>query len=335
MHMAVAQASTTAGGTPRPKKWVTFLRNNASLLLIYGLILVVGVYAATQAENFRTMSNMANIGRQTILLGLIAIGQSVVILSGGIDFSVAMIARVVALTVATIFAAQNSNPALIVPLILVGMVVGVALGSVNGLLITRTHANPFIITFGMANILRGICLAISSTPIRGIPKSYLKIYDAKIGIVPINVIVMILIWIAAWLFLNRSRLGRAIYAVGGSERAARLSAIRVNWTLMAAYMFSAFCAAVAALFILSRSGVGDPITAEGMDFQSVVAVALGGISLYGGRGSIWGTLGGVLLLTMMSNVFNLLQVNIYVQQLFLGLIVLIAVAAYKSPRSAS
>ena len=333
--MAVAQASTSSGAAPRSKKWVKFLRNNASLLLIYGLILIVGLYAASQAENFRTMSNMANILRQTILLGMIAIGQSVVILTGGIDFSVAMIARVVALTVATIFAAQNSNPALIVPLILLGLVLGVGLGGINGLLITRTHANPFIITFGIANILRGVSLAIATTPIRGIPKEYLRIYDAKIGIIPVNVIVMALIWIAAWIFLNRSRLGRAVYAVGGSERVAQLSAIRVNRTLMAAYMFSAFCASVAALFILSRSGVGDPITAEGMEFQSVVAVALGGISLYGGRGSIWGTLGGVLLLTMMSNVFNILQVNIYVQQLFLGLIVLIAVAAYKSPRSAT
>jgi len=333
--MAVAQTSTSSSAAHRSRKLIAFLRNNASLLLIYGLILVVGVYAATQAENFRTISNMANILRQTILLGMIAIGQSVVILTGGIDFSVAMIARVVALTVATIFAAQNSNPALIVPLILLGLVVGVALGSVNGLLITRTHANPFIITFGMANILRGVSLAIATTPIRGIPREYLRIYDTKIGIIPVNVIVMALIWIAAWIFLNRSRLGRAVYAVGGSERVARLSAIRVNRTLMAAYMFSAFCASVAGLFILSRSGVGDPITAEGMDFQSVVAVALGGISLYGGRGSLWGTLGGVLLLVMMSNVFNLLQVNIYVQQLFLGLIVLIAVAAYKSPRSAT
>ncbi len=333
--MAVTHVGTQTGVAQRSRRWSTFLRNNASLLFIYGLIVVVGIYAATKAENFRTMSNMANIMRQTILLGMIAIGQSVVILTGGIDFSVAMIARVVALTVATIFAAQNSNPALIVPLILLGMVIGTALGGLNGLIITRTHANPFIITYGMANILRGVCLAISTTPIRGIPKAYLKIYDAKIGIVPINVIVMMLIWIAAWVFLNRSRLGRALYAVGGSERVARLSAIPVNRTLMAAYMFSAFCASVAALFILSRSGVGDPITAEGMDFQSVVAVALGGISLYGGRGSLWGTLGGVLLLTMMSNVFNILQVNIYVQQLFLGLIVLIAVAAYKTPRSAT
>jgi ribose/xylose/arabinose/galactoside ABC-type transport system permease subunit len=129
------------------------------------------------------------------------------------------------------------------------MIIGVALGSINGLLITRTHANPFIITFGIASILRGVSLAIATTPIRGIPKPYLRIYDAKIGIVPINVIVMVLIWIAAWLFLNRSRLGRAVYAVGGSERVARLSAIRVNRTLMAAYMFSAFCASVAGRFI--------------------------------------------------------------------------------------
>lgn len=333
--MAVTEASGPSRAMLRSRKWSAFLRNNASLLFIYGLILVVGFYAATMAENFRTLSNMANIMRQTILLGMIAIGQSVVILTGGIDFSVAMIARVVALTVATIFAAQQSNPALIIPLILLGIVLGVSLGAVNGLLITRTHANPFIITFGIASILRGISLAISTTPIRGIPKEYLRIYDTKIGVIPINVIVMGLIWIAAWIFLNRSRLGRALYAVGGSERVARLSAIPVNRTLMAAYMFSAFCASIAGLFILSRSGVGDPITAEGMDFQSVVAVALGGISLYGGRGSLWGTLGGVLLLTMMSNVFNILQVNIYVQQLFLGLIVLIAVAVYKSPRSAT
>jgi ribose transport system permease protein len=182
--------------------------------------------------------------------------------------------------------------------------------------------------------LRGVNLAIATTPIRGIPKPYLQMYDAKIGVVPVNVIVMAVIWLLAWLFTNRTRLGRAIFAVGGSERVALLSAIRVNRTLVAAYIFSAFCAAVAGLFFLSRTGVGDPGAAEGMDFQSIVAVALGGISLYGGKGSVLGTLGGVLLLTMMSNVFNLLQVNIYIQQLFLGLIVLIAVAAYKSPRSA-
>jgi len=318
----------------RSRQWSTFVRNHASFLLIYGIILLVVGAAAVLNENFRTPSNLLNILRQSIILGLIAIGQSVVILTGGIDMSVAQVGRIVGLVVATIFAAQQSNPVLILPLILLGLLIGTILGGLTGILITQTHANPFIITFGIASILRGVNLAISTTPIRGIPKPYLQIYEAKIGIIPVNVIIMALIWVAAYLITTRTRNGRALYAVGGSERVARLSAIRYNRTLILAYVFSAFCAALAGLFLLARTGVGDPSAAEGMDFQSIVAVALGGISLYGGKGSIIGTLGGVLLIAALSNVFNLLQVNIYYQQLFLGLIVLITVAAYKSPRSA-
>lgn len=319
--------------SPRSMQLMAFLRNNASILLIYGLIILVAGAAAVYAGNFRTPSNMVNILRQSIILGLIAIGQSVVVLTGGADMSVAMIARIVALIVATIFSLNNSNPALILPLIFLGVGIGVLLGGMNGMLITRTHANPFIITFGIANVLRGVNLAISTTPIRGIPQAYLQIYDAKIGIIPVNVIVMALVWVAAWLFTTRSLPGRSLFAVGGSERVASWSAIRVNRTLVMAYVFSGVTAALAGLFLLSRTGVGDPSAAEGMDFQSYMAVALGGISLYGGKGSVFGTLGGVLLLAMMNNVFNLTQVNIYFQQLLLGLVVLIAVAAYKSPRS--
>jgi ribose transport system permease protein len=322
-----------ARSSPRSRQWSTFIRNNASILLIYGIIILVVGTAAIVNENFRSPGNLFNILRQSIILGLIAIGQSLVVLTGGLDMSVAQVARIVGLTVATIFALQESNPAFILPLILLGMVMGILLGGVNGLLITRTHANPFIITLGIASILRGVNLAISTTPIRGIPDSYLRIYDTKIGIIPANVLVMVLIWVIAYLFTTRTRPGRALYAVGGSERVARLSAINYNRTLVMAYVLSSFCAAVAGLFLLSRTGVGDPSAAEGMDFQSIVAVALGGISLYGGKGSIIGTLGGVLLLAVLSNVFNLLQVNIFYQQLFLGMVVLIAVAAYKSPRS--
>lgn len=332
--MATTVETIRPVNAPRPPaRWLVFVRNNASIVLIYGLILLVVIVTAAMEEKFRTPSNLINILRQSIVLGLIAIGQSVVVLTGGVDMSVAMVARIVALTVATLFAANSSNPALIVPLVLVGLALGAALGGLNGLMITRTHANPFIITFGVAGILRGINLAIATTPIRGIPDAYLSIYDAKLGIVPVNVLVMAGLWLLAWLFTTRTRLGRSVFAVGGSERVARLSAIPVNRSLVMAYIFCGVCAALAGLFMLARTGVGDPNTAEGMDFQSVVAVALGGISLYGGKGSLVGTLGGVLLLAMISNVFNLLQVNIYYQQLLLGLVVLLAVAIYKSPRS--
>jgi len=331
--MAVTFEDASIQIEPRTNKLMVFLRKNASIVLIYGIILLIAGAAAIFSDTFRTPSNIANILRQSIILGLLAIGQSLVILTGGMDISIDMIARTVALTIATLFALYESDPIFILPLILLGIVIGVVIGGINGLLITRTHANPFIITFGVAFILRGVNLAISTTPIRGIPKEFLSIYSTKIGLIGVNVIVMAFIWFLVWLFTTRTRLGRALYAVGGSERIARLSAIRVNKTLVWAYVLSGFFASIAGLFVLSRMGVGDPGTAEGMTFQSIVAVAVGGISLYGGRGSIIGTLGGVLLLTILANVFNLIQVNIYYQQLLLGLVVLIAVAAYRSPRT--
>ena len=330
MSITYGQEAPSDATNWRSRRLTSFLRHNGPVLLIYGFILLLAGTASVFSDRFLTASNLLNILRQSIVLGLLAIGQSLVLLTGGMDISTEMVARLVGLVVATIFAANASNPALILPLVLLGVLIGAVLGVLNGLLITRTHAVPFIITFGVAFVLRGVNLAISTTPIRGIPDAYLSVYDAKIGIVPVNIIVMGLVWYGVWLFTTRSRLGRNIYAVGGSERIARLSAIRVNWTVVAAYVLSSVFAALAGLFLLSRTGVGDPSAAEGMTFQSIVAAAVGGISLYGGRGSMLGTLGGVLLLTLLSNFFNLMQVNIFYQQLLLGAIVLIAVAAYKT-----
>jgi len=321
-----------AANTSRRWQVPAFLRNNMSVVLIYVIILIVAGITAAFSEVFRLPKNIVNILRQSIVLGLFGIGQSVVILTGGMDVSVAQVARIVCLVVATLFALNDSNPALIFPLIFLGIGIGIVLGGINGILITRTHAVPFIITMGMASILRGVNLAISTTPIRGIPDPYLLIYKSKVGIIPIIVLAMGAIWILVWLLMTRTRLGRSFYAVGGSERIARLSAIRINRSIVAAYVVSGFCSSLAGLLLLSRMGVGDPIAAEGMDFQAVAAVALGGISLYGGKGSVLGTLGGVLLLTMMSNVFVLLQIDIYFQRLVLGIVMLIAVATYKGTR---
>lgn len=332
MSMVSTTQNSQAASSNFRRNLSTFIRNNGSLFLIYGLIFIVGGATAIYSENFRQFSNVISLLRQSIVLALIAIGQSVVALTGGMDFSVAMTARIVGLVVASIFAV-NSSDALIVPLIVLGVGIGAAIGLMNGLLITKTHANSFIITLGVGGILRAVCLAISSTPIRGVPSSYLQIYDAKFLGIPINVFIIALIWFIAYIFTTRTRAGRAIFAVGGSERVARLSAIRVDKTLILTYVLAGVMAALAGLFLLARTGVGDPSAAEGLDFQSVVAVAIGGISLYGGKGSILGTLGGVLLLGLLGNVFNIVQIDVYYQQLLMGLIVLIAVAAYKSPRS--
>ena len=228
MAMTYENAQEDSGS--QSQKWLTFARNNAAILLIYLFIFLLIGTGSFFSDRFLTASNLLNIMRQSIVLGLLAIGQTAVLLTGGMDISQEQVARLVGLVVATLFAATGSNPMMILPLLLLGTAIGVILGLVNGLLITRTHAVPFIITFGVSFLLRGINLAISTTPIRGIPDAYLTVYDAKIGIVPVNVIVMALVWLIAWFFTTRSRLGRNIYAVGGSERIAKLSAIRVNRT---------------------------------------------------------------------------------------------------------
>ena len=329
--MVEAQAKKTANSSIQ---WMrSIVQKNTSIFLIYGLIILLSIISAIFDEDFRTPINLFNILRQSVPLGLLAIGQTAVLLTGGMDISQEMVARIVGLVVATTFAASGGNPALILPLVLAGIAIGVVLGTINGVLITQTHGVSFIITFGMAFILRGLNLAIARTPIRGVPQIYTELYYATIGNFPFNLILMALIWFFVWVFFTRTRMGRDIYAVGGSEHIARLATIRVNWTLIVTYIISSGFSALAGLFLLSRMGIGDPSAAEGMTFQAIVACAVGGISLYGGKGSIIGTLGGTLLITLLSNLFNLFQINVYYQQLLLGVIVLVAVAAYKSARS--
>ena len=321
----VPAARVTAG-----PKWR--LPVDGSIVFIYALVLVVGVGASIYSERFRDPANLTNVLRQTIVLGLLAIGQSLVILAGGIDMSIALIGRLSTLIVAASFGGRD---ALILPLIALGLGIGALLGLVNGVIITRVYASPFIVTFGMFSILSGISLAIASGPVGTIPPPYLNIYDATVGSVPISILAMALTWFAAWLLTSRTQFGRALYAVGGSQRVARLSAVPVSRTLVIAYVLSGLCGAAGGLFILARTGVGDPKMADGLEFQSIVAVALGGISLSGGRGSVLGTLGGVLLLGVVANIFNILQVDSFFQQLILGLIVLITVATYRTNKAST
>lgn len=305
------------------------LRANGAVIFVYALTVLLFLIASALSPTFRDPSNLTTIMRQSIVLGLVAIGQTLVILSGGIDMSVGMVAKVTALLVATLFA---GNSGMVIPLGLLGLGLGALIGAINGTIITRIHANAFIVTLGMFGILHGVALGIATGPVGIIPMNYLHIYDASIGILPINVIVMAVIWVLAWVLTTRTPFGRAIYAVGGSPSVARLSAINVNRTLLGAYILSGICGAAAGLFILARMGVGDPSTGDNLEFQSIVATALGGTSLYGGKGTIVGTLGAVILLTLVSNVFDSLQVSVFLQQLLLGLVVLIAVAVHKTGR---
>jgi ribose/xylose/arabinose/galactoside ABC-type transport system permease subunit len=319
------QPSTARGGAPAA------LRRNGAVLFIYTLVLLLACVASAASSDFRQPDNLTNVLRQSIVLGLVTIGQTYVLLGGGIDMSVGMTARVVALGTAVTMSDTLIHPYLVIVL---GLVAGGLIGLVNGVLITRIGAAPFIVTLGMLGALQGTALAISGGgPTEAVPKFFLDAYDASLGPIPVAILVMAVVWLVAWFVLRRSRFGRDIYAVGGSTHVARLAAISVRRTQTGTYVVAGVLAAAAGLFLLARSGVGDPSVGGGLEFQSIVAAAIGGISLYGGRGSLVGAFGAVMLVSLSSNVMDMLQVSAYYQDLVLGLIVLAGVAAYRPGRS--
>jgi ribose transport system permease protein len=306
------------------------LRRHGAVLFIYALVLLLLIVASALSSDFRQPDNLIDVLRQSIVLGLVTIGQTYVLLAGGIDMSVGMITRVVALGTAVTISHTLIHPYLVIVL---GLAAGGLIGLINGRLIASLGAAPFIVTLGMMGILAGAALAISGGgPTDPVPDFFLAAYDSSLGAVPVAVIVMAFIWLVAWFVLGRTRFGRNIYAVGGSSAVARLAAIDVRRTQTSTYVIAGLVSAAAGLFLLARSGVGDPSVGGNLEFQSIVAAAIGGISLYGGRGSLVGALGAVLLVSLSSNVMNMLNVSAYYQDLALGLIVLIGVAVYR-PRS--
>lgn len=296
---------------------------------LYVLIVALVIGAAIWSPSFFTSTNIADILRSSVLIGLVAIGQTVVILTGGIDFSIGVNAKVVSVAAASLFPVFDGN---VLVVALISLAIGAAIGAINGLIVTRLYANPFIVTFGMYSVLTGVALIISSTPVGGVPKGFQEIYSAQaIGPVTWCVFGMAAVWVISWIILTRSGFGRAIYAVGGSRRVAELAGVNARRTMLGSYVWCGVCGAAAGLFLLSQSGVAD-LTDNGLEFTAIVAAAVGGISLLGGVGTLVGTLGGVLLLAIVSNVLIIGQVSEFYQQLVIGAIILIAVATFKQRR---
>jgi ribose transport system permease protein len=315
---------------PRSGRLFRWARRNGAVVLIYAITAIFVIGASILSETFRDPDNLLAVLRQSTVLGLVTIGQLFVMLAGGIDMSVGMIARVVGLGVAVCMTTLGLPPLVVLPL---GLVAGALIGLFNGVLVARFNAQPFIATLGMMGILYGVAFAISDGPTRMVPIGVLSIYDAAIGPVSVAVIAMGVIWATAWWVLRSTRFGRGIYAVGGSQKVARLAGLNGERIVMLTYAISGLVSAAAGIFLIARSGVGNPNMAIGLEFQSIVAAAIGGISLYGGRGSVLGALGAVILISVISNLFDLFQISAYFQDLALGLIVVLAVAIHRTDRS--
>jgi ribose transport system permease protein len=302
------------------------LRRNIPLLVVYGLLAVLFLIGALNSRSFVTDRNLFNVLRQAAFLGTLSIGQTLVILSGGIDLSVGSLVKLTLMVSAILMSGNSENTALAV---IVTLALGAVVGAAHALLITRLNVAPFIVTLGSYSILRSIALRVSTSPVGKASPEVLHLYDEKIGPVPVLVIGFALLVVLAIILLRRTPFGRYIYAIGGNEQVARLSGIPVNRIKYGAYILCSMLAALTGLMLLSRYGVGDPVVGDGMELDTITAVVLGGTSLLGGRGGIVGTVGGVLLLGLVTNLLVVLNVNQWLRDLIQGLIIVAAVALYK------
>jgi len=318
-------------------RWLV-LRRNAPRLIVYGMVLVLAIFGASSSDRFLTDRNLVNVLRQSSFLGMVAIGQTLVILTGGIDLSVGSLVKLSVLVAAVL---MDGNPDNVAKAVLATIGLGMLVGIAHALVITQLKVAPFIVTLGTFSILRGAALLISTGPIGKATRDFVRLYDRQlssypvvgsvpwISILPIFFVFFFTLLLLMATMLRRTPFGRHIYAVGGNEQVARLSGIRVSWVKVGVYVLCSTLAAVAGLMWLSRSAVGDPVIGEGLELQSITAVILGGTSLFGGRGGVWGTLGGVLLLSLTANLLVVLQVNQWYQELIQGFIIISAVALYK------
>lgn len=303
------------------------LSENVVFLILLGLV-ALGILGT---DNFLSVPNMSNLLRQMVIPMLLGVGQTLVILSGGIDLSVSAVVTLANVYAAGMMLGMNER---LLPIAILCLGVGLLIGAVNAFVVIRLRVVPIIATMGMMVIGRGLALIYTREPIGRIPPALYSVSTSQIGPLPTSTFWLLLIIILSFILLYRTAFGRHLYAVGGDSLISRLSGIAVDRVRAFSYLLSGLLAALTGLFLTSRMGSGDPSVGAGLELDSIAAVLLGGTVLGGGRGGLVGTLAGVLVLVLLGNVFNQLGLRFWHQQIAKGIIIILAVVIYKG-RSAS
>ena len=289
-------------------------------------LIVLSIFFATQNDRFLTGRNLSLVVQQVMVVGTLAIGQTIIILTRGIDLSNGLIMALGSVLM-TKLAVSSGMPPLLAILLGIGVTVG--FGLVNGLLVTRLELPPFIVTLGTLNIAFALTRIYTTSTVVGIPESQLFWGDtfAFLGTrITYGSVLMILMYIVVWYVLSYTPVGRHIYAIGDNPEAARLTGIATQRVLIGVYAAAGFFYGIAGLLLVGRTGVGDPQAGQDANLESITAVVIGGTSLFGGRGTILGTLVGALIVGVLRNGLQLMGVQSIYQVLFTGLLVIIAVS---------
>lgn len=293
------------------------------------ILVVIAVLSALFVPNFVKPRNLINVLLQNAVVAMLAFSATFVIILGHINVAygseLAFIGCIACLVMNSVQASMSPVIAALVSLV-VAVVVGMVIGAINGYVITKFNIPAFIMTLAVTTIARGGALLLTNgTPVAGMDDAFNWFGQGYIGPIPTSVVIMVLLFIVAWVLLNKTCFGRHIYAVGGNENAAVASGINSKKVVKRAFLLDGIFTGIAALVFMARQASGTPAGGLQYEFDAITAVVVGGTSLSGGSGNVVGTIIGAIIVGIINNVQNLLHINTYWQQVVKGLVILIAV----------
>lgn len=300
-------------------------KEKASVLRRFTLVFVIiaiVIAMSFASPVFMTSKNIINIIRQISINGIIAVGMTFVILTGGIDLSVGAVVAITSVICGYLLE-QGANWFVAC---LAALAVSLMFGTVNGGLIAYVRFQPFIATLAMVTMGNGFALAFSDgKPFTIKNEAFLAIGQGYVGAVPIPIILLVLVVVVGLIILKTTTFGRYVFAIGGNENAAKLSGVRTRRIKLMVYVLSSFCAAIVGLILSARISSGQPTAGQGYELDAIAATAIGGTSMSGGVGSLTGTVFGFVILGLVTNSMNLLNINSFYQQIVKGILIILAV----------
>lgn len=329
MSLATAQRQSAAGDSPRWFAIGELVRRGAAVWIVVAAIVVI--LSVMKGAAFWAPANLAAVLTGTVVLGLVALGQHIVVLTGGIDLSVGSSATLAALLTAVLI---NGYPIRSAPVLLGVFLLAGLIGGINGLLVARVKLPPFIVTLATFYIVQGAALLVSSRPAGRVNSDLTNFALGRVGPFPLSLSVLIIAIVIVVYLLQRTVWGRHVFAIGGDPLAARSTGINVRRTLVLAYIASGLLAGAAGILLAARSSIGSPTAGAGLELSAITVVVIGGASLLGGRGTVTGTLGGVLLLTLITSSMTLLQLPATWTDLIRGAVIIAAAAIFVSKSKA-
>lgn len=294
-------------------------------LVVVALIAVIFFVGMSTSDRFATPLNLANVQDQMVALAIVALAQTIVILSGGIDLSFAGALSFLCVVFAAL--AGDSLETLLFAVVVV-MAAGVVIGMINGAITAYVGIHPLITTLGSSTILAGAALLITRQPTGSVPLFFEDLTYERMGVVPYGMIFVIGLYLLIGFMLWRTTFGTRIFAIGDNEAAAAVSGLPVKSCKVAIYALSGLLCAVAAMYMTGRFGVGDPRAGVGFDLRSITPVIVGGTLLAGGKGGVLGTALAVILLALLANVLNFMNVSSFYQWIAEGVIIIAAVSFF-------